>query len=712
MAAVTIGSMKWPQQRAVLVGRMVKRAASMGCRDATVMRAVRLLDLCRADKLIDTSNTKQVADACLAACVKRLQPHVLMDDMPDDPPHIQAQVVCRAAADSSVCGIECLEKLFTAAGMDTHGRLFSFAKYLMFLSMCDIDLAGRDVPLLAATAVYITRKNHQKQIAGGIWSAALVTQSSVSESRLESSMTTLRMQRLMWGDTQTTKGIVTDAVDELFASPDRHGVASSRSHTQQEQQQQQQVSVWWLVLVWLWLWRLCCQVWSWCCGRPSADEQHALAHLFAEDRCRTPDISTTLALRAAARDIRDAFSSDQLRSRLDHSLSRDGDGINTPQLQLLRFDPSLGMGDLLAAVWIAEEGGRWDETGEVLQLASQCGDCTLPINLTADDIRTHANKTLMVVGRHVRFSDGSRLQLFQHGNGEVRAIKDEPGFKVTVIPPLPADHLSQQRRQRLPDALQLYQQHRLEHDPPVQSRINYHWPGQWVSSGPPTFDASVSSFAKNKILDHFYFDETHHQTNHTETLNRRVCGGRLDGLLTQSPHTPVAGCTTTFSGGRTRFLVLTDSSDDFVAWITIPIEGNNSVSVEVETTEAPAADVSENAPFKDRFPLTTRLARVALGRVAPYVFDGQIPTAMAAVGMIWMTIATKRVAEVRMHQPRRTAKTAAVTAMHRPNSTHTETDLNTHWRVAERCLSPSLSVARSSAQIRSAADVVSTEWTA
>ncbi|CEM10031.1 unnamed protein product [Vitrella brassicaformis CCMP3155] len=520
-----------------------------------------------------------------------------MDDMPVDPPHTQAQVVGRVAADSSECGVECVERLFTAAGMDTHGRLFSFAKYLMFLSMCDVDLAACDVHLLAATAVYITRKTNQKQIAGGIWSAPLVAESSVSESALESSMTTLRMQRLMWGDTQTTKGIVTDAVDELFASPDRHGVASTRSHPQQEQQQQQQ--------------------------QQGGSQKHPLAHLFAEDRCRIPDISTTLQLRAAARDIRDAFSSDQLRSRVDNSLSRDGDGINTPQLQqLVRFDPSLGMGELMAAVWIAEEGGRWDETREVLQWASQCGCCTLPVNLTADDINTHANKTaygsvarvlaqLVVVGRHIDLGDGSCLQICRHANGEVRAIKDQPGFRLAINPPLAAHHL--------------YQQHRQQHDPPVRSSIFYRsGTGGWVSTGFPTIYVSLSSFAKRMINQHFCSTP---QTNRTSiSLNRRVGGGRLDGLLTQSPHTPVAGCTTTRSWedgiGEVRVLVLTNSSHNFVAWIVISEWGDGTVDVCVATTEAPAAGVS--GAFKDRFPVTTRLARVALGRVAPYVFDGQV----------------------------------------------------------------------------------------
>ena len=120
---------------------------------------------------------------------------------------------------------------------------------------------------------------------------------------------------------------------------------------------------------------------------------------------------------------------------------------------------------------------------------------------------------------------------------------------------------------------------------------------------------------------------------------RRVGGGRLDGLLTQSPHTPVAGCTTTLSrDGRVRCLVLTNSSHNFVAWITIVDMGDgtgkddrqealtvkchvisvcsclSAVWVDVCTTEAP---VCERGAFKDRFPMTTQLARVALGRLAP-----------------------------------------------------------------------------------------------
>ncbi|CEM26489.1 unnamed protein product [Vitrella brassicaformis CCMP3155] len=564
------GSMHWPQRRAVWVNQLVRRASRIGCGDTTIMRAVRLVSVA---------------------------------DVPNEPTH--TWLVVRWMADRSECGLQCLERLFTAAGMDTHGRLLirQIPHGQSFLSMCDVDLAACDVGLLAATAVYITRKTNQDQTTGRIWSAALVAESSVSEAALESSVVPLRMQRLMWGDTQTAKGIVTDAVDEMFASPRHHGVASipNRLH--------QQVSVWWIVL--LWLWRMCCRVWSSSeqtavhnhpqQQQQAGNKEHPLAHFFADDRCCIPDISTTLQLRAKVRCFRDAFSPTQLRSRLDHSMARGG--IDT---QLVQFDPSLGMRELLAAVWIGEEGGRWDETREVLQLASQCRYCTLPVNLTADNINTHASKTLNMVGRHIHFSDGRCLQLFQH-NGEVRAITDEPDFRLEVDPPPPAGHL--------------YRQHRQPHDPPMRESIYYSTDCGWVSFGGHFTDASVSSFVKFMVLD--YFNVTHQINEISTTLNRFVAGGRLDGLLIESPHTPVAGCTTTLGlDGDERLLVLTDGSHPFVAWIDIRGFGNNNVLVSVVTTES---SVCEGGPFKHRFPVTTRLARVALGPgVAPYVFDGQV----------------------------------------------------------------------------------------
>ncbi|CEM30339.1 unnamed protein product [Vitrella brassicaformis CCMP3155] len=213
---------------------------------------------------------------------------------------------------------------------------------------------------------------------------------------------------------------------------------------------------------------------------------------------------------------------------------------------------------------------------EVIELAGQCGNCELPVTLSGADINTHTNISayvsasrvlaqLKMVGRHFHFSDGTCLQLFHLGNGEVRAIVDEPGFELQVDPPLPVGHL--------------YQQHRQPHDPPVRNGIGSVWRtpsdryrARWVSSGggQGRIDASVSSFAKDKILDHFR--NTHHINVTSTALNRGVGGGRVNRLLTESPHTPVAGCTTTISGGHWDGdcrLVLTNSSHPFVAWISI-----------------------------------------------------------------------------------------------------------------------------------------------
>ncbi|CEM25453.1 unnamed protein product [Vitrella brassicaformis CCMP3155] len=366
--------------------------------------------------------------------------------------------------------------------------------------------------------------------------------------------------------------------------------------------------------------------------QPQHQQQDPFSYIFVGRRTfyLFSSIKDILRLRATCTWIRELFNAAQLRDRLHHSLGSQA-GLNsfervadkrareiTRQVQLLRFDDDqFGTHDLLAAVCVVEEGG-WDEMAEVIELAGQCGCCDLPVILTADDINTHTNKTayvsaprvlaqLKMVGRHVHFSDDSCLQLFQHGNGEVRAIRDEPDFRLEVDPPLLAGHL--------------YRQHRQPHDPPVREGIIYSTANAgWVSAAYGLYThASVSSFAKFIVLDHFR--ETH-QTNRTSiTLNRYVGGDRLDDLLTESPHTPVAGCTTTVSCGGDRWLVLTDSNHNFVARIQIQQAGNNDVDVRVVTTEAA---VCRSGAFKHRFPVTTQLARVALGAVAPYVFDGQV----------------------------------------------------------------------------------------
>ncbi|CEM22971.1 unnamed protein product [Vitrella brassicaformis CCMP3155] len=356
-------------------------------------------------------------------------------------------------------------------------------------------------------------------------------------------------------------------------------------------------------------------------------DQHPFSYILVGRRSfYLLSLTDILQLRATCTWLRDLFGAAQLRDRLRHSVGSQAGLrrlVNGQQVQLVRFDDEqFEVCDLLAAVCVMEEGS-WVEIGVVIELAGQCGYCKLPVILTADDINAHASKTayssvarvlaqLMVVGRHVDFRDGSCLQIFRYGDSEMRAIEDDPVFQLTINPPLPAHHL--------------YQQHRLEHDPPVHSRIYYL--GGWQSLGLPYTDASLSSFVKRVILRHFF--KTHQINSTSISLSRRVGGGRLDGLLAQSPHTPVAGCTTTMSwDGDMRRLVVTDGTHDFVAWIYVwrPSRGA-SAWVDVWTTEAPV--VCASSAFKDRFPVTTQLARMALGPVAPYVFDGQLPT-MAAM---------------------------------------------------------------------------------
>ncbi|CEM11349.1 unnamed protein product [Vitrella brassicaformis CCMP3155] len=156
-----------------------------------------------------------------------------------------------------------------------------------------------------------------------------------------------------------------------------------------------------MLVVSQWLWRICCRVASWCWRRRSSESdqpepatpQHPLTHLFVgDDQSCLLDLSTILQLRATARCFSEALSSAQLRSRLHTSIARSG--IDT---QLVQFNESLCGGTVVAALWIAEEGGQWnDGTGDVLRLADHCGACTLPVVLTAEDINTHANKTAYV----------------------------------------------------------------------------------------------------------------------------------------------------------------------------------------------------------------------------------------------------------------------------------------------------------------------------
>ncbi|CEM12836.1 unnamed protein product [Vitrella brassicaformis CCMP3155] len=354
--------------------------------------------------------------------------------------------------------------------------------------------------------------------------------------------------------------------------------------------------------------------------QPDQQQQHPIEYIFVGRRTfYLLSLDDVLQLRATCRWLRELFKAAQLRQRLRHSLGTQAGLRRTANgQQLLTFDDQqMGVGDLLAALCVTEAGG-WSEMSEVVGLAGQCGNCQLPVSLTAGDLHQYPNKTaylaaprvlaqLKMVGPHIHFGNGVTFQLFQHGNG-LRAIKDQYGFEIDIDPPLPPNHP--------------YQQHRQQHDPPVRSSIDYGPPEGWQSLISLARDySSVSSFVKWIVL--YHFTETH-QTNTTtgHSINRHVDNDRLLNLLTQSPHTPVEGCTTTTSHRFPwRCLVLTDAGHSFVAWIAVKDLPGINVIVWVYTTEPAVCGVG--GAFRDRFPQTTQLARVVLGAVISAILFGQ-----------------------------------------------------------------------------------------
>mmetsp|Transcript_25048 Transcript_25048/g.72315 ORF Transcript_25048/g.72315 Transcript_25048/m.72315 type:complete len:216 (-) Transcript_25048:203-850(-) len=214
-----------------------------------------------------------------------------------------------------------------------------------------------------------------------------------------------------------------------------------------------------------------------------------------------------------------------------------------------------------------------------------------------------------MVGGHISFGNGATFEMFQHRN-TLRAIKDEVGYEVTIDPRLHAGHP--------------YQQHRQPHDPPASSSITY-FPLDGLRPLTPALNfSSVSSFAKNAIICHFKDTHQIHTCTTESSIDKHADNGRLSTIMTQSPHMPVGGCTTTVSscasGVRSyyRLVVLTNASHPFVAWISFILYWN--VGVVIETSEPAVCGVGR--AFKDRFPRTTRLARVVLGAViSATVFD-------------------------------------------------------------------------------------------
>ncbi|CEM20437.1 unnamed protein product [Vitrella brassicaformis CCMP3155] len=196
-------------------------------------------------------------------------------------------------------------------------------------------------------------------------------------------------------------------------------------------------------------------------------QQHPIEYIFVGRRSFfLLSLDDVLQLRATCRWLRELFKAPQLRQRLGHSLSTQA-GLRRAAngQQLLTFDDQqMGVGDVLAALCVTEAGG-WSEMSEAVELAGQCGNCQLPVRLTAADLHQYPNKTaysaaprvlaqLKMVDLHIHFGNGVTFKLFHHGD-TLRAIKDQFGFELTIDPPLPPNHL--------------YQQHRQPHDPPVRS---------------------------------------------------------------------------------------------------------------------------------------------------------------------------------------------------------------------------------------------------
>ncbi|CEM20143.1 unnamed protein product [Vitrella brassicaformis CCMP3155] len=175
-----------------------------------------------------------------------------------------------------------------------------------------------------------------------------------------------------------------------------------------------------------------------------------------------------------------------------------------------------------------------------------------------------------MVGRHVNFGgELGRFKLFDQPGGGVRALKDEPGFELDINPPLP---------------------------PPTHTK---HTPSTTTRPSDP--QSTRRGAAGRPVMRHDH-------------------GGVLDGLLNQSPHQPLNGCTavvastvdSSHSPVELRRLFLTPFNGPFVAWIDLCIfPDTDLVSVSAVTIEPPVGDPSD--AFKDRRPTTAPLVGGPLG---------------------------------------------------------------------------------------------------
>ncbi|CEM11159.1 unnamed protein product [Vitrella brassicaformis CCMP3155] len=325
------------------------------------------------------------------------------------------------------------------------------------------------------------------------------------------------------------------------------------------------------------------------------------------------DLITVAHLKATARPIRNALRPIIRRIRLPKAIEVARVG------GLVQFDNQLSHGDVMKAMWVVEEGGEggWGEVAETLRFGFLGA---APFLCAVDARRPQCGLPPS------QWPARRRTQLFRHNNNEIRVIRNEPNFAITLSLPLPRPN-----RPVHPFSQHPFTHHAKPHDPPVCCRMKWDNGVGWVTIGvnDGAVDASASCMLKRRMLAHRML-AVGGFTDHQQWWSVRR--GHLDRIITQSPHTPLDECSDVLawewaSKRCVQTHVLTTSGDPFIACIffVIPPCNYQDVRVYISTTEAPAAGVPHDAPFAQGFPRTAAKVRRVLGPITAIVLDGQAP---------------------------------------------------------------------------------------
>ncbi|CEM32815.1 unnamed protein product [Vitrella brassicaformis CCMP3155] len=221
--------------------------------------------------------------------------------------------------------------------------------------------------------------------------------------------------------------------------------------------------------------------------------------------------------------------------------------------------------------------------------------------------------------------DGTFELFCDPSTSEIRAIRDEPEFALTLNPPLPTYQVH-------PLQQHPFQQHMKHDDPPVRSSVYYdaEEDGEWVAGGDDFISASVSAFIVDAITSHYYVSGSVQFHTTEMDIYRGARGGDLDGLRTRSPHTSLEGCAAVVTeewadGAAYQCHLLTAFDDLFIAFLVFRVEldDRQTVTVGLSTTEQPVGDAGD--PFSVRYRRSAAKARRSLGLFALIFLDGQTP---------------------------------------------------------------------------------------